>query len=213
MTVLTEQARYRHEPSHWDYPAFQLLKDRIPNGSLLLDVGCGSGEVGGYLSAEDIIVHGVEPDPGRAEAARSNLAEVHIGTLETVSLDHVYDTVLLIDVLEHISDPAPTLRAARHALADGGRVICLVPNSAFWKFRLKVLRGDWRYHESGLFDRDHVRFYDSRTISDVPLSAGLVEVQRDYIAEHWTPTPVERVAVRRWPNLFAMHMLLEWQPG
>jgi SAM-dependent methyltransferase len=75
-----------------------------------------------------------------------------IGTLESLRHDLKFDTILYIDVLEHIEDDAgELLRASRH-LAPGGFLIVLSP--AF----------QWLYSE---FDQalGHFRRYSSRTLS------------------------------------------------
>ena len=45
-------------------------------------------------------------------------------------------------------------------LKPDGRIVALIPNSANWKVRRKILLGDWSYADTAYFDRDHIRFYD-----------------------------------------------------
>jgi SAM-dependent methyltransferase len=180
----------------------------------VLDIGCGNGKVGAYLQEAGAVVDGVEPAPDRAMVASRRLrhvARVAAGVESDVAgLDPRYDLVLLLDAIEHVADPAPLLRFAASRLNPEGSIFCLLPNSAHWSFRRKILRGDWRYQDWGLFDRTHLRFFDTRTMSLLPMLAGVIEVRRSYYTgtDHfgW----IGRLSTR-WPNLFALHALLEWK--
>lgn len=83
----------------------------------------------------------LEPDPQLAATLREQLVgtplegstEVFPGTLETLEPADRFDSILYIDVLEHIEDDRAELeRAARH-LAPGGHLIVLGPAHA-WLF-------------------------------------------------------------------------------
>ena len=200
------------------HPAAVLLESIGP-GAKVLDGGCGSGEVGAYLAAAGAIVDGVEMSAERAALAARRLRIVEQAAVgedfDGGRLDPTYDTVLLIDVVEHFTDPAPALDWCRRRLGADGRILCLLPNSAHYRFRQKILRGDWSYQDQGLFDRDHVRFYDVRTASEIPDRAALRETSRRYFGRfpRWLPRPLHDLALRRWTNLFAYYTLLEWKPA
>ena len=74
------------------------------------------------------------------------------------ALPRSYDVIVFADVLEHVAQPDQILAWAASKLAVDGRIIALIPNSANWKFRRKMLHGDWSYAETGYFDRDHLGF-------------------------------------------------------
>lgn len=83
----------------------------------------------------------LEPDPQLAATLRGQLTgtpverttEVVTGTLEALAPAERFDSILYIDVLEHIKDDRGELeRAARH-LAPGGHLIVLAPAHA-WLF-------------------------------------------------------------------------------
>ncbi|WP_435011781.1 class I SAM-dependent methyltransferase (plasmid) [Tundrisphaera lichenicola] len=114
------------------------FRDRIAPylGEDVLEVGAGLGGTTRVLcrGTERRWV-GLEPDPalaGRlAEEVRSgNLpgnCEVRVGTLGGADPAETFDTILYMDVLEHIEDDrAEVARAAAH-LRPGGHVIALSP--------------------------------------------------------------------------------------
>lgn len=77
----------------------------------------------------------LEPDPGLArqlsEKLRANGSggrmESRCGTLRTLDQQEQFDTVVYIDVLEHIEDDAGEMRLAATRLRPGGRIIVLSP--------------------------------------------------------------------------------------
>ena len=193
------------------YEPYRIVVSRLTAGATVLDVGCGEGHVGGRLVGAGLCVDGLEPDPGRAEAARAHLPFVLTADLDgavTAGLPNApYDAILFMDVLEHFVDPVAALRTTQQLLTTDGRVFALVPNSANWRFRVKILRGDWRYADWGLFDRTHLRFFDTTTTLEMFADAGM-SVERVW---HLTPStrPLERRACRVRPSLFALHTLVE----
>jgi predicted SAM-dependent methyltransferase len=81
-----------------------------------------------------------------------------------------YDAVVCTEVLEHLYDPEHALAEISRVLARGGRVVVSVPNLAYWRYRLTLLRG--RVPPPAA-DPRHLQQYDLRTLTDSLLSAGL----------------------------------------
>ena len=93
----------------------------------VLEVGAGIGANTPYLrSATQGRWVCLEPDP----ELLARLSETHpdsiLGTLADVA-DQRFDTILYIDVLEHIEDDASELKRATSLLRPGGRIIVLSP--------------------------------------------------------------------------------------
>jgi SAM-dependent methyltransferase len=145
-------------------------------GMDILEVGCSSGYVGATLVAKGHRVTGVEVDPDAAEAARSVLQEVHTGDADGVFAAHPdrrYDAIVLGDVLEHMVDPAATLRRCVAHLADGGSVAISLPCVTHGSVRAMLLEGRWDYADYGLLDRTHLRFFSRRGMAELLAEAGL----------------------------------------
>lgn len=131
----------------------------------VLDVGCGAGALGAALREERAIeVIGVELDPDAAARAAERLDAVIEADLEgLVELPYppgAFDAIVCGDVLEHLRDPHRLLRALRPWLADGGALVCSIPNVGHWSVVLPLLLNDrWTYADAGLLDRTHVHFF------------------------------------------------------
>lgn len=158
-------------------------------GMEILEIGCSSGYVGATLVAKGHRVTGVELDPVAAEAAREVLQEVHTGDAESffaAQPDRRYDAILLGDVLEHMTDPAATLRQCVAHLADGGGVAISLPCVTHGSVRAMMLEGRWDYADYGLLDRTHLRFFSRKGMAELLSSAGLAIVRL-----HATTMPIE----------------------
>lgn len=77
----------------------------------------------------------LEPDPALLERARAIHASTPFatrcayvaGTLATLDASARFDTLLYLDVLEHVEDDGAEMRRAAERLRPGGRVIVLAP--------------------------------------------------------------------------------------
>jgi SAM-dependent methyltransferase len=142
----------------------------------ILEVGCSAGYVGATFVAKGHRVTGVEPDPAAAEAARNVLQEVHCeGIAEFLQRAPTgqYDAILFGDVLEHLPDPAETLRRCTPLLAPGGVVAISLPCGTHGSIRAMLLEGRWDYADYGLLDRTHLRFFSRTGVQELFAAAGM----------------------------------------
>ncbi len=98
-------------------------------GQRVLEVGAGLGAVTRELLARGRDVTALEPDPSLHArlVGGANGATLVNGTLDDVPHGSTFDTVLYVNVLEHIRDDADELRAAGSFLAAGGNIVVFVP--------------------------------------------------------------------------------------
>jgi 2-polyprenyl-3-methyl-5-hydroxy-6-metoxy-1,4-benzoquinol methylase len=105
-------------------------------GSRVLEVGSGLGTFSTRLLEQAEVVFGVEPNPHCAGPLREALGRhprflLHECLLEECDREeltsHRFDTVVCVNVLEHIADDVAALRTFRDVLEPGGRVVIFVP--------------------------------------------------------------------------------------
>lgn len=114
----------------------QLLEIALPNedqraGKKLFDIGCGFGDLLKYASEQGLECSGVEASPEAAEHLRSLGFDIRIGDIESdyPNRGQRYDVVTLLNVLEHLRDPARMIRfIGRELLAPDGTLVVEVPN-------------------------------------------------------------------------------------
>lgn len=98
----------------------------------LCEIGCGSGmNLEGFAELGFDVV-GVEPDPEARAQAKQRGITVHEGTgeeLPSAVKERLFDTVLIIHVLEHCLDPALVLEQASALLDRDGLLVLETPNN------------------------------------------------------------------------------------
>ena len=143
---------------------FWLLKNHLPSSSsILLDLGCGTGQFLSGISKSDIQCVGFDM---RAEGLiglskkncnRLLLAQANVGNVPL--RDGTVDCVIMLDVLEHVSDQIALEEVVR-ILKPGGVLILTVP--AFPML--------WSYRDE---DAGHLRRYTRKRLHTTLTAAGL----------------------------------------
>lgn len=75
-----------------------------------------------------------------------------------------FDTVVMVDVIEHLIDPKIALKELHRVLKPGGRLIIHTPNIAKWTRRIKLLFG---YFPSTASLDEGLLSYDKKTPTDL----------------------------------------------
>jgi len=102
----------------------------LVRGSSVLDIGCGSATLLTILRRRGCAVFGLEPNESLVKAATARDEELRVfrGTGEAVNtLGRRFETITIIDVLEHIEDDRGQLGKIHEALESGGQLVVLVP--------------------------------------------------------------------------------------
>lgn len=186
-------------------PARSEMLRYLPAGTAcVLDVGCHLGGFGVALKEAGVAtVWGVEPNPETADVARRHLDHVVTGffAADTVP-DAQFDAIFFNDVLEHMAQPEDALRVAQAKLKPGGVVLASIPNVRYIGNLLHILRDkDFRYEDSGIRDRTHLRFFTKKSIPRLFEASGYEIRTLDGINEAWwEPSLLRRLAFRIWGN-------------
>lgn len=120
-----------------------LLKQYLPTGALVLDYGCGVGAFLKALRDQEFVPFGVEFDKDAAEFAGRNAAWEAMSVERFLTLPNKpkFDAIHLGDVLEHLPNPADTLKELLVYLKPGGIVFVegpleINPSPVYWVARL-----------------------------------------------------------------------------
>lgn len=179
MNIITQDNRYNHKESnyygHYRPEILSLVKSKV---NRVLDVGCSDGSFASQLLVNNLCneAHGIEPFEDAYLLAQEKLnlvfhnkVEMQIDKLE----DNYYDIIFFNDVLEHLIDPELVLNKFRSKLTKNGVVITSVPNVRYLPnlFNL-IVKGDWKYEESGVLDNTHLRFFTFKSFARMVTNSG-----------------------------------------
>ena len=144
-------------------------------GHRVVDVGCGTGNILEFLLDRDRVV-GIDIGDEFIELARSRFGDLpnvdlhvadiaDVSTLGTLSGER-FDSVVCVNVLEHIERDLTALHNMGGLLEPGGRVVLFVPALPFLHGTMDEVDG-------------HHRRYTKRSLSDAFNGAGFI-VERMY---------------------------------
>lgn len=157
-----------------------------------LEIGCGRGELLGYLQGLGWTVEGVDLDPAGIEIARSRGVVARVGTaISHPGPNGSFDAISLVHVVEHLHDPIAVLRRCFDLLKPGGGLVVLTPNAASLGH---VLFGkDWVH----LDPPRHVILYRREALEDLAVKSGFSIVRSTSTAYGARSIPAFAWAIRR----------------
>jgi SAM-dependent methyltransferase len=173
--------------------AWELLDAADLGTGLVVDLGCGFGALAERIVGRGLGYLGLDYDPAgvgdlRArgfEAATIDLEDVPgaMAAIDRAVAGRPVVAYLLLDVLEHLTDPAAVATAVRDR-DDGAHLVVSIPNASHLDIVAKLLVGRFEMTETGLLDRTHVRFFTDATVTGVLGAAGWAEVaRRDVVSD------------------------------
>ena len=162
-------------PNHAHGIALQL----VGSGKRVLELGAAGGHVTRALKARDNFVTAVEMDAQFEETLGAAADEVFMTNLDWLDLTKKlfgkkFDVILAGDVLEHCVHPDLVVSQFHQLLEREGRLVVSLPNVAHGDVRLSLLAGVFKYSETGLLDRTHLRLFTRETIKTFFESSGFV---------------------------------------
>lgn len=175
-TVDARLNRYRvFDEVNAPYIAWQLDQFRPFLGARILEVGCGVGSVLAQLGDRELLM-GVDVEQDILDFARSRFnghARYEFAHLDVAALNesqladlkqHRFDTVVCINVLEHVPDDERAMNAMADILVPGGTLNLLVPAHP-------MLYGPYDKMEG------HFRRYTRKRLRELVSKAGLEAIR------------------------------------
>jgi 2-polyprenyl-3-methyl-5-hydroxy-6-metoxy-1,4-benzoquinol methylase len=153
-------------------------------GGAALELGCHEGKSTLLLSKhfEDITVIEASSDAITVAKAQVPHSVKFINSaFEDVALNKKYDSIFLINTLEHLDEPLTILARIRGWLADNGRFYVLVPNADAPSRQIAVQMGLFATNNSvsdGEWEHGHRRTYSFDTLEAELRGAGFTVQQR-----------------------------------
>jgi 2-polyprenyl-3-methyl-5-hydroxy-6-metoxy-1,4-benzoquinol methylase len=138
----------------------------------IVEVGCSSGALAREYKVRNNNCHytGIEIVPEYAKLASRYCDSVLSCDIETAD-DKVFqdnsDCWVFGDSLEHLKDPWAVLGRIRAAIPSTGCIVACLPNAQHWSVQVLLSCGQFRYQDSGLLDRTHLRWFTRITMLEM----------------------------------------------
>ncbi len=168
----------RQTPLH-DVANLDLLSMVPTLSQNVIEVGCMSGALAREYKKINPTARyiGIDINEQYANLAKTYCDETFCLNIETVQAGFYADLSFVDcwifgDVLEHLVDPWRILQEIKAVIPSNGAVVACIPNLQHWSLVAKIVSGDFRYENSGLLDRTHLRWFTRQTIVDLFDGAG-----------------------------------------
>jgi methionine biosynthesis protein MetW len=162
-------------PSQQRYD-FELIASWIPEGSRVLDLGCGDGVLlAGLAATRRVSGYGVEIDPDGVLASVANGVDVIQLDLETgmsAFEDGAFDFVILSQTLQAMKN---TEKVVREMLRVGREGIVTFPNFGYWRHRRDILMGHMPVSKTlpyQWYDTPNIHLCTMKDFEDLCVKAG-----------------------------------------
>ncbi len=145
----------------------------------VLDLGGGVGATSLWLKeqnrADRLVLADLVADqalPAVDAALAGNLEDPALWS--RIDQEAPFDTILCLDVLEHLKDPWSAVERLHAMLAPGGAIVACLPNMRNLKLVLPlVLRGRFELEDDGVLDRTHLRWFTRHSAITLLTGSGL----------------------------------------
>ncbi len=201
-----EEQRYqKHTPLTWR----QRIVADIIKGGTALDLGCGDGLLLKELAKKGVAAVGVDISPTAVAVCKKQGLSARVCDFDGKRLPFkakTFDSVMILDVLEHLYFPAETLTEARRI---GKCLVLVAPNFTSASARLQVLFG--RVPENNTTKKGHVQWITLDVLKAWLQKTDwkLEELKGNYYLQ-WLPVVnlVTRLLGKLFPSLFTTAFLV-----
>lgn len=186
----------------------QFAFDRVRDRSVVLDIGCGPGFMSRELQKK--AVETISLDRHIGEATRETSRRV----IETDVEDYDFsdttkvDTVLLLDIIEHLVSPERFLAQLRERYCvEEPEVVITTGNIAFLPLRLALLFGQFNYGKRGILDLTHTRLFTFASLRRLLMQSGF-----EVVTQAGLPAPFPLAFGDHWASrlLVRINSVLIW---
>ncbi len=165
-----------HYTPKFDYTSpHSLALARVPAGSRVLDLGCAGGYMGAALiERKACTVTGVDAFPLKDDVALDEFYHLDLNEgLAGIPVPR-HDTILCLDVIEHLASPECFLEQLYQSLErnPGVELVISTANIAFIVQRIMLMFGQFNYGKRGILDITHTRLFTFATFTNCIQQAG-----------------------------------------
>jgi len=177
----------------------------------VLDIGCGDGLLLQSLSQKGAIVSGVDISEEGVKKCKEKGFDAILFDASTESLpflDKTFDTVIILDVLEHVY--APEILLAEAVRVSKKHIIISVPNFNSLPARIQVLSG--KVPENNLPHKGHLYWFNYSVLTNL-LKRNHLKITESRYNTFWENVfllgKITKSLCRLFPSLFALSFVVK----
>ncbi len=144
------------------------------NKPTLLDIGSGIGIMLDTAKKIGYTPTGVELSSKLSEIAKKKGHEVLNTNINESKIDRTFDTITMMDIIEHLEDPKQILISLKPLLNKNGELIVYTPNhdSLIVKIAHVFFKLGIKSPIENIFACTHTCFFTTKTLSDILIKSG-----------------------------------------
>ena len=199
--------------------------ERVAPGERVVDIGCASGYVGAALKKKGCTVIGLDLFEPPSEAGLDRFIRHDLNSDRLPITLEQTDTVLLLDVIEHVQSPERFIEQLYDAakMNPNIRFIASSGNIGFVIARIMLLLGQFNYGKRGILDLTHTRLFSFASFRRLFEQSGF-RVERVWGVPAPFPLAMRDGVVSRgllklnqaliaiWRRMFSYQMVMEIRP-
>lgn len=146
----------------------------------LLDIGTGNGATIPVWLSQGIQVTAIEPDNDGFHFSKqykdADVRQLGVGDKLPDEWEAHFDTIVCLEVVEHLFNPAELANTIRYALKKDGIAILSTPYHGYIKNLALAVAGKWDFHHHPERVGGHIKFWSQKTLVDLFEKNGFTQV-------------------------------------
>lgn len=182
----------------------------IKPSSKILDVGSGEGTIRGFL--QDCEYWAVDISKQTIDLLKKQnikAEQVNLNKHEIPFKNEKFDYILLLDILEHTTNPAQILQAARKLLKTAGKMIISLPNDYHFLNKIRFLLNK-NLTQDPFSPTGHLHYFPIKSADNFMKNQGFKILKKKYIPAvkpSFIPQKIKNFLSSSFPNNFARDIL------
>lgn len=179
----------------------------------ILDVGCSTGYFGSKLKMRGAKVFGIDISRTAIKVASQILDQAKVIDINSKKIPcpkNTFDIIIASEIIEHLINSDHALKEFYRVLKSDGILIISTPNFLYWGNRLKFLRGQFKYEQSGHYDVGHIHFYTYSSLINDLKQRNFVVIKENHI---FPGNNLLDAFKKYFPSIFAYQIIFKIKKG